>query len=101
MKITKARNGDWCVTEGRKFKIVKFDPNLRRVAKKFTQTVNVEDFITRLKKYHGIKPKDSMRKMMKVKAVRFGGCWNIRTLNDELLFIHDPEISEKERNRRR
>lgn len=101
MKITKARNGNWCVTEGRKFKIIEFDPNLRRVAKRFIETVDVEDFLARLKKYHGIKPTDSVRKMLKIKALRFGGCWNIRTLDDKLLFIHDPELSEKERNKRR
>jgi len=101
MKILKAKNGKWCVKEGRKFKVMEFAPNLRRIAKKFTETVNVEDFIARLKKYHGIRPTDSVRKMIKIKALRFGGCWNIRTLDDRLLFIHDPELSEKERNKRR
>lgn len=101
MKISKARNGNWVVKNGRLFKVEEFEPNLRRVAKKFMDTVNPDDFLARLKKYLGIKPRAPILKMIKVKAIRFGGCWNIRRLDGSLLFIHDPEISEKERNKRR
>jgi len=101
MKITKGKNDNWCIVYGRKFKIEEFDPNLRKTAKKFLDSVDPEDFLARLKKYTGIKPKAPIIKTLKVKAVHFGGCWNIRTLDDKLILIHDPEISEKERNRRK
>jgi len=101
MKITKARNGNWCVTEGRKFKVIEFEPNLRKTAKHFIETINFDEFLRRLKKSLGIRPSAAAKKMIKVKAIKFGGCWNIRTLDDRLLIIHDYEYNEKERTKRR
>jgi hypothetical protein len=101
MKIIKARNGNWTVKKGRVFKVEEFEPNLRKTAKKFIETINFDEFFRRLKKQLGIKPSAPVLKMIKVKAIKFGGCWNVRTLNDKLLMIHDFGYDEKERLRRR
>jgi hypothetical protein len=101
MKILKAKNGNWCVKEGRAFKVEEFEPNLRKTAKHFIETINFDEFLRRLKKSLGIKPTARAKKMIKVKAIKFGGCWNIRTLNDRLLMIHDYEYNEEERIKRR
>ena len=96
MKIKKAKDGRWQVRRGNIFKVEEFEPNLRKTAKLFTE-LNFSEFFNRLKKYFGIRPDEAPSSIIKVRVLKSGGCWNVRTLDDKLIMIHDFEYQEDER----
>lgn len=92
MAARKLKDGTWKGT-GSRFNIISMKPNLK---KNVNMVLNLEEsrgFMSRLER---VCPRIKTKKV-KLRVEKFGGCWRIANEDDKLLFLHDLEYEDKER----
>jgi hypothetical protein len=92
MAARKLKDGTWKGT-GSRFNIITIKPNLKKNINEVLSLEESKGFMGRLER---VCPTVKTKKV-KLRGERVGGCWRIANEDGKLLFFHDLEYVDKER----